>query len=371
MSKQPKIALVCDWLTNMGGAEHLLLTLHKAFPDAPIYTSVFEPEGCPLFQELDIRTTYLQRLPRFLRRRHQLFPVPRAYAFRSLDLSEYDVVISSASAEAKSIRVRPGAVHICYCHTPTRYYWSHYDEYARSPGFGLLNPLVRLLLPRFVDWMRKLDLQAAKGVSYFIANSHEVQARIKQYYRRDATVIFPPVNTELFKPAQPVKKEEYYLLVGRQIAYKRFDLAIEACNQLKRRLIIIGNGSEHQKLVKLAGPTIEFLTNVSDIEKVTYLQRARAFIFPALEDFGIAPVEAMAAGTPVIAYNRGGSLDSVKPGVSGMFFDRQTPESLMAAIEIFEKTTFPSEAIIAYADAFDESVFITRIQAFVSKQLNT
>lgn len=357
----PKIAIVCDWLTNMGGAERVVLALHEAFPDAPIYTSVFDPAGCPAFAKLDVRTTWLQRLPAGLRNRHQLWPVLRSFAFKRLDLSQYDIVISSASAEAKAVRVRAGAKHICYCHTPTRYYWSHYQQYQRDPGFGRLNPLVRRLLPLFVGWMRRRDLAAVRGVDLFIANSREVQARIKQYYQRDSVIVFPPVDVAHFRPAQPVKKQPYYLMLGRQIPYKRFDLAIAACNQLGRRLVIIGNGSEHAKLRALAGPTIEFLTDVDDTAKVGYLQQAQAFLFPGREDFGISPVEALAAGTPVIAYAAGGALDYVIEGKNGILFGQQTAADLAAAVERFEQSDPP--LVGSGYDRFDQAKFITAIQA--------
>ncbi|HXH26333.1 MAG TPA: glycosyltransferase [Candidatus Acidoferrum sp.] len=367
MSKSLKVAIVADWLTNVGGAEHLVYSLHNAFPEAPIFTSVFDAQRCHLFKGLDVRTSSLQRLPSFLRWRHQLFPLLRAAAFRKLDLSAYDVVISSASAEAKAVQVRPDAVHICYCHTPTRYYWSHYEEYKKHPGFGILNPLARLALPLFVRKMRRLDLQAVAGVDYFIANSHEVQERIEKYYHRESTVIFPPVGTKRLKPAASTKKEDFYLIVGRQIPYKRVDLAIAACNKLGRRLTVIGKGSEHGKLVKLAGPSVEFLTGITDVQKIAYFQKAKAFIFPSLEDFGIVPVEAMAAGTPVIAYQLGGAADTVKPGVSGLFFQEQTVEAVAEAIQQFEAQTFDRQAIIAHAQQFDESVFIEKMQQFVNE----
>jgi len=361
----PNIAIVCDWLTNMGGAEHLVYSLHKAFPDAPIYTSMFSPQKCPLFTGLDVRTTYLQRLPRKLRERHQLFSLLRTNAFRSLDLSEYDIVISSASAEAKSIRVRDGAKHICYCHTPTRYYWSHYEEYKKEPGFGALNPLAKLVLPLFVHIMRRRDLQAVEGVDQFIANSHEVQQRIKTYYHRDSTIIYPPVETARFIPRMPVQKEDFYVIAGRQIPYKRIDLAIRACNALDRRLIVIGNGSEHEALAKIAGPKTELLTNIPDSQIADYFQRARGFIFPSLEDFGIVPLEAMSAGTPVIAYKKGGALDTVIDGKTGIFFEEQTAESLADAVKRFETMQFDTSAIITHARTFDEAAFIQNIREFI------
>lgn len=363
---QPKIALVADWLTNMGGAERLLYSLHKAFPEAPIYTSVFDPDACPLFADLDVRTTYLQKLPTRLRNKHQLYPFLRVKAFRSLDLSPYDIIISSASAEAKSVLKRPGATHICYCHTPTRYYWSHYQEYKQHPGLGVFNPLAQLALPLLVRAMRRLDLQAAAGVDHFIANSHEVQQRIKAYYNRESTIIFPPVNTAHFQPTKSVNKEDYYLVIGRQIPYKRIDLAIGACNQLGRRLLVIGDGSQHEMLIKQAGPTVEFLTGITDEQKVSYLQKAKALLFPSYEDFGIVPLEAMAAGTPVIAYGRGGATDTVVPQVSGLLFAEQTIASLAVAMQTFESEQFIATNVMAHAKQFDELAFIQHMQAFVA-----
>lgn len=364
---KPKIAIVADWLTNMGGAERVVLSLHKAFPDAPIYTSVFSLENMPAFKGLDIRTTYLQKLPAKLRARHQLFPLQRVRAFRKLNLSEYDIIISSASAEAKAVRKRPGAIHICYCHTPTRYYWSHYHEYKSSPGFGILNPAIRVALPILVGVMRRLDLRAVKGVDHFIANSTEVQKRIKQYYHRDSTIIFPPIDVERLRPKTKVKKEDFYLIVGRQVPYKRIDLAIEACNQLGKKLIVIGNGPMHDKLVKMAGPTIEFKTNVNDQQIVDYFQKAKGFIFPSEEDFGITPVEAMSASTPVIAYRKGGSKDYLIDGKTGLSFTEQTSESLVKTLKKFETLKFDSQLLQKNAERFSEKNFLKSIKDFVIK----
>lgn len=366
MTKQPKVAIVHDWLTNMGGAEKTVLALAKAFPGAPIYTSVYTPKTMPAFANLDIRTTYLQKLPESLRARHQFFPVARAEAFRKLNLNKFDIIISSASAEAKAVRKRPDATHICYCHTPTRYYWSHYGDYLAKPGFGALNPAIRLALPAFVNTMRRIDLRAVKGVDHFIANSHETQERIKKYYHREANIIFPPVDTARLTPQKPVEKDNYYLIVGRQIPYKRFDLAIEACNRLGKHLIVIGNGSEHEKLRSIAGPTIEFKTNVDDQAIVSYFQKAKAFIFPAEEDFGIVPVEAMSAGTPAIAYKKGGALDYVVGDKTGVFFEEQTVPSLCRAIEECEAASFESHTIITHAAAFSEDRFVREMQSFVN-----
>ena len=365
MAAVPKVAIVADWLTNMGGAERTVLAMHHAFPDAPIFTSVFEADRMPLFKTADIRTTYLQKLPAKLRSRHQLFPVFRAHAFRHIDLSEYDIVISSASAEAKAIRVKPGTTHICYCHTPIRYYWSHYEEYKKDPGFGILDPIIKLIIPPFVWWMRKADLKTIKGVDYFLANSKEVQARIKKYYHREADVLHPPVDVERFRPRKPVTKEDYYVMAGRQIPYKRMDLAIQACNKLGKRLIVIGQGSEHEKLVALGGPTVEFKTGINDQQIVEYFQKARGFIWPQVEDFGITAVEAMAAGTPVIAYGAGGAFDYMIEGITGVFFAKQTVSSLIDGITRFEQQSFESKKLITHAAQFSEKNFIKNIQDYV------
>jgi glycosyltransferase involved in cell wall biosynthesis len=366
MAAQPKVAIVCDWLTNMGGAERVVLALLKAYPDAPIYTSVFEAEACPTFKGLDVRTTWLQKFPKFLRRKHQLFPVLRALAFRKLNLSGYNIIISSASAEAKSVVKRPGAVHICYCHTPTRYYWSHYEEYKKQPGFGLLNPLIRLLIPPFVAWMRRADLQAVAGVDHFIANSSAVADRIKIYYERDSQVIYAPVNMERFRGLAINEQRYGFLIVGRQVAYKRFDIAVEVCNALKLPLTLIGDGPEHKKLRAVAGPTIKFITGATDQDVAQAMTKAKAFLSPQEEDFGITQIEAMAAGCPVIAYAKGGSLDAVVEGKTGLFFNDQTPESLQEALKRFELTRFTPKILQMHAEEFSEERFVGQIQEFVS-----
>ncbi len=365
--KKPRVAIVCDWLTNMGGAEKVVLAMAKAFPDAPIYTSVFTPDDMPAFAQLDVRTTWLQKLPGFLRKRHQLFPVLRAQAFRKLDLSQYDIIISSASAEAKAVRKRPSAVHICYCHTPTRYYWSHYDEYRREPGFGPLNPLVRLIIPPFVAWMRRLDLRAVAGVDYFIANSTTVAKRIQTYYHRDSFVLNPPVELQRFRNLAIDTVRSDFVVLGRQVPYKRVDLAVQACNKLALPLTVYGNGSEHDRLVAMAGPTIQFVTSADDPHIAKALTTAKAFIMPQEDDFGIVQIEAMAAGTPVIAYGTGGSRDAVVDGKTGIFFDEQTAESLTEALQEFTTLEFNRPTIQKHAEKFSEERFVKTLRDFVAK----
>lgn len=368
MSK-PKIAIIADWLTNMSGAEQVVIAMHEAFPDAPIYTSVFTPENLPEFKGLNIKTTWIQRLPKFLRRLHKWFPVIRVWAFRSLDLSEYDIILASTIAESKHVRkTRPNQVLISYCHTPVRYYYSHYNEYRRDPGFGKLNWLIRVLIPIFMPHQKKLDYKAAQNIDVFIANSTEVQHRIKKYYNRPSTIIHPPVDINRFEPNR--QRSNYYVTLSRQVPYKRIDLAIAAANKINLPLRVYGNGSEHQRLVNMAGPSIQFFTNrlgdASDIAVAKALSNARGFIFPAEEDFGIVQVEALAAGAPVIAYGKGGALDIVQDGESGVLFYQQTVDSVVSAIKRAEKIDFLPGTLRRKAKRFDRSLFITKIRKIVS-----
>ena len=363
--KTPKIAIVHDWLTTAGGAEVVVAELHKLFPKAPIYTSVYNPEAVPAFKDADIRTTYLQeKLPSRLRYRHTLWPTLRAKAFRQLDLSEFDIIISSSSAEAKAITKRPGQIHIAYIHTPIRYYWSHYREFKKEFEFGVFNPIIRPFIPTLVKRMRKLDLESIKDIDVLIANSEVTQARIKQYYGRSSTVVHPPVDVDRFTPA-PKGERSGYVLWGRHVPYKRFDLAVEACNQLGVPLTIIGSGSDTARLQKLAGPTVKFVGRVSDAELVRLAQSAEGFLFPNEEDFGISAVEALAAGTPVIAYAKGGALDIVQDGETGVLFNEQTVESLVAAIKRFETLEFLPATLHRKSKRFDKGLFDTKILKIV------
>lgn len=372
MAGAPKVAIVADWLTNMGGAEEVVLALAEAFPGAPIYTSTYVPENMPRFKHLDVRTTYLQNLPGPFKKLHKFLPTLRVKAFQKLDLSEYDIIISSSSAEAKQVRkTREGQVHICYCHTPIRYYWSHYSEYKKDPGFGKLNWLIRLGMPFFIPGQRKLDFKAAQDVDLFIANSTECQKRIATYYKRKSTVVHPPVNTTRFTPSR--ERGDYYVTVGRQIPYKHHDLAVAACTKLGVPLMVFGNGSEHKKLVDIAGPTIEFRTdrhgNASDSELEKALNSARGFIFPAEEDFGIVSVEALAAGAPVIGYARGGTTDIVTNGETGILFRQQTTDAVAHAIAKASNIQFFPSKLARTAKRFDKSLFITKIRKVAQDNL--
>lgn len=367
--RKPKVAIVADWLTNMGGAEEVVLALAEAFPGAPIYTSTYIADKMPRFKKYDVRTTRLQRLPKPLKKLHKLMPTLRVKAFQKLDLSDYDIIISSSSAEAKQIRkTRDDQIHICYCHTPTRYYWSHYDDYKKDPGFGKFNWLVRLIMPLIIPRMRQLDYEAAQRVDYFIANSEEVQRRIKEYYKRPSTVIHPPVNTRRFSPSRD--RGSHYVTIGRQVAYKRYDLAVRACTELGVPLEVFGNGPEHDRLKRLAGPTIRFRTDrfgdASDDELNRALATARGFIYCAEEDFGIVQAEALAAGTPVIALGRAGTLDIVTSQELGELFEEQTVDHVVEAIQRSQSRKYLPSKLARTAKRFDKGLFISKMQKVVS-----
>jgi glycosyltransferase involved in cell wall biosynthesis len=347
-----KIAIVHDWFVG-GGAEKVVQAIHELYPEAPIYTSYISDEWREKLKSADIRTGFLQRYPKL----RKFLPLARQWWFSHLDLSEFDIIISSSGAEAKGVRkTRKEQIHINYCHAPTHYYWSRYNSYLKDPGFGKLNWLARLGLKILLGPARKWDYKAAQGPDVMIANSTHIQNEVKKYYGRESIVIHPPVDIDRFL-VKSIQDRDGYVITGRQVPYKRIDLAIRACNELEKNLIVIGNGPEHKKLQSIAGKTIKFLTNVSDDELPGYLQNSSAFIFPGVDDFGIAPVEAMAAGCPVIAFKAGGALDTVKENVSGVFFNNQSVESLKDAMLDFERRRFSQDRIIAQAQLFSKDKF--------------
>ena len=348
-----KVAIVCDWLTGIGGAERVILELHKLFPEAPIYTSQYNPKNIDWFKTADVRTGWLQKLPAGLKK---FLPVFRAWYFSRLDLSQYDLVISAGGAESKAVKTGPKTVHINYCFAPTHYYWSRYDYYMKHPGFGKFNWLARLSLRLLVGPLRHWDYKVAQKADHFIAISTHIQAEIHKYYGRDSVLIHPPVDTERFTVGKAANRHGF-VITGRQAPYKRVDLAVAACTTLNLPLTVIGNGPEQPKLRKLAGPSIEFLTNASDQTVTERLATAEAFIFPGLDDFGIAPVEAMASGTPVIAYKAGGALDYVRPGITGEFFTEQSAESLIQALSSFDNSNYSAKSIAQIAETFNVASF--------------
>jgi glycosyltransferase involved in cell wall biosynthesis len=355
------VAISHDWLNQFGGAERVLMEIHRLFPAAPVYTTVHDPARLPgEMRELTVRPSFLQRIPG-ARRRHQLFLPLMPMAFEQFDLGEHEVVISSSSACAKGVIAGPHTVHVCYCHTPCRYIWDQYHEYTRNlPLRGLAAPVGH--------WLRLWDQLSSDRVDHFIANSAWVAARIRAYYRRDAEVVYPPVEVSRFRPRLG-EPDDFYLVVSRLVPYKRIDLAVQAATQLNRRLVVVGEGPQSARLRALAGPTVEFRGRLDDEEVSGLYARCRALLFPSLEDFGITPVEAQAAGRPVIAYGRGGALETVQDGATGIFFDSQTVVSLAEAMLRFERMNFDPAACRRNAERFDASIFRSRMLAAVDRQV--
>lgn len=354
-----RVALVHDWLNQMGGAERMLLAMTRMFPNAPIYTSIYNPDEVdPAFRSLDVRTSFMQRLP-FITRRHQPYVAFYPLAFEQFDLSEYDLVISDSSAFAKGVITRPDALHISYCHTPMRFAWN-FESYVASERIG--GPS-RVALAPVMNWLRMWDITSSARVDYFIASSPAVATRIAKYYRRESVYIPPPVDTSRFAVSR--QRGDYFLIISRLIPYKRIDLAVEAFTRLGFPLRIIGGGRDEPRLRAMAGANVTFLGPLDDQQARKQLAGCRAFIFPGEEDFGIAPVEAQAAGKPVIAYGAGGALATILPGKTGIFFEQQTPQSLAGAVKSFRDEWFDPDVIGRHAEEFDTSQFASRLMAFV------
>ena len=368
----PRVAIVCDWLIELGGAERVIKAVHEMYPDAPIYTSQFRSKQAVWFAEMDVRTGWLNYFPARLKR---FIPFLRLLYFSRLKLAGYDVVISITGAEAKAVRTDKKTLHISYMHAPTQYYWTLYDQYIENPGFGVLNPVARLGLRLLVKPLRKADYKAAQGPDVIIANSSYIQNEIKQYYDRESTVIWPNVDVagiqKLTTKKQPPR--EGFITYGRQVSWKRIDLAIDACVRMREKLLVIGSGPEHDELVRRAGGSkyITFLPKYRGIaEIVPHIQASKAYIFPSIEPFGIAPVESLAAGTPIIALQKGGALDFVDD-TNGVFFAEQTVESVCEAIADFNTREFDAAAVRRSAQQFSETSFRKQLAAVVDAQYAT
>lgn len=361
-----KVALAHDYLNQMGGAERVVLVLHEMFPNAPLFTSIYDPQRVDkAFQSIDIRTSFMQKFP-LVKKHHQPFLPFYPFAMEQLDLRGYDLVLSSSSAFAKGIITRPETMHICYCHTPMRWCWN-YDEYVEREHLGKIS---RGILPFFISGLRIWDQTSSMRVDHFIANSPIVADRIQKYYRRDAVVIPPPVEVSRFTFDPTTRPEDYFLIVSRLMPYKRIDLAIEACNQLQLPLAIIGSGRDENRLKRLAGPSIRFMGRLSDKEVLHYYAHCRALILPGEEDFGITPLEAQASGRPVIAYAAGGALASVIDNVTGTFFYKQTVESLVEVLSSFNEQSYDPQTIYNHALEFDQPRFKRRIQQFIEAKMS-
>jgi glycosyltransferase involved in cell wall biosynthesis len=356
-----KLALVHDWLNQIGGAEDVLDTLMKLYPNRPLYTSIYAPELMPPhYKTWDIRTLWIDRMPG-IHNHHQPYLPLYPLAWGGLDLSDYDVVLSNKSGFCIGLQHGEKTLHICYCLAPTRYVWQ-IDSYIAREGIG--KPLQMALRP-IIAAMRGWDYRAAQRVNHFIAISTEIQERIKTYYGRDSVVIYPPVDTTRFQPSTTV--EDYYLIVSRLIPYKRIDLAVQAATRLNLPLKIGGKGRDLERLKAMAGPTVEFLGYVPDEQLPDLMAKCKAFLFPGLEDFGITPVQAQAAGRPVIAFGGGGALDTVIPGKTGELFYEMTVDSLAAVMQNFDANAYDSAAIRIHAKQFDTSLFNQQISAFVEQ----
>jgi glycosyltransferase involved in cell wall biosynthesis len=355
-----KIALVHDYFIQMGGAERVAEAMHDSFPSSPMYTTVALPQRLPQnLRTADIRTSLLQKLPAMERRfRHYFMLYP--FAVENFDLSEYDLIFSSSSGYAKGVHRRRNAIHVCYCHTPMRWVW-RYEDYVARERFG---GLVRGMLPLIMWGLKKWDLRASRQPTYYIANSRIVAERIKKIYGREAFVIPPPIDVDRFQPSKEI--DDYYLVLSRLMPYKRIDLAIEACNRLDRRLLIVGDGPDRERLEKMAGPRTEFLGRLPDRLVNYYTSRCRALLFPGEEDFGMSPLEANAAGRPVIAFRAGGATETVDEGVTGIFFDQPNSQALAAAIDQFESLSWDQAALRRHAEKFDRNVFAFKVLQFLS-----
>lgn len=359
-----RVALVHDYLNQYGGAERVLEALHGLFPHAPVFTSLYDAEAMPAaYRAWDIRTSFMQGLPGWRRHFRRYLPLYPS-AFEAFDLSAYDLIISSSSAFAKGIIPPPGALHLCYCHTPMRFAWRTGD-YVEREGIGGVQ---RAALPLLLTYVRLWDVATTPRVDAFVANSGAVAARIRRCYGRESTVIPPPVE---LPPYSRRPAGDYYLAGGRLIPYKRLHLAIEAFNRLRLPLVVYGEGRERRALETIAGPTIRFTGWLSDDERRELLAGCRAFIFPGEEDFGIAPLEAMAAGRPVIAFAAGGALETVVEGSTGRFFRQPGAAALAAAVAASRCDTYDAAAIRRHAEGFGTDVFLSRIRAFIDQQCNS
>ena len=358
-----KVAIVHDWLNQMGGAEGVLEALTEMFPGAPVFTTIYWRRGMPAhYRAWDIRPTWLDHAP-LIYKHHQLYLPLYPLAVQSMDLLGYDLILSNKSGFCHGVHKRPGQLHIDYCLTPTRFVWD-YSSYAAREGLGWV---VRSLLRPLIGWLQGWDRRAAEGVDHFVAISREVRARIARFYQRDSTIIHPPVDTNRYRPSTD-QPGNYFLVVSRLIPYKRIDLAVQACSTLGVPLVVVGEGRDRPALEAMAGPTVQFMGRVPGDVLGKLLAHSRAFIFPGHEDFGIAPVEAQAAGRPVIAYAAGGALDTVVDGETGLFFHEQTPEALVNAMRRLDSLDFDPAAIRRQAERFSVSRFKQELHTFIEEK---
>ncbi|MEW6455365.1 MAG: glycosyltransferase [Acidobacteriota bacterium] len=359
-----RVALIHDWLTGRRGGEKVLEALVTLFPDADIFTLFhFKGSQSKIIEDKKIHWSFLQNFPfikKFYRNYLPLYPI----AIELFNLEKYDLIISSSHCVAKGIIPHPHSLHICYCHTPMRYAWDLYHYYFPQPSMSLFK---KIFIPSIMNWLRTWDQATSLRVDYFISNSYHVAKRIKKYYGREAEVINPPVDTEFFTLYE--EKEDYYLIVSALVPYKKIDLAISAFNRINKKLKIVGNGPDYKKLKKLAGKNVEFLGSVSDSDLKFFYQRAKCFLLPGEEDFGIAPLEAQACGTPVIAFRKGGATETILENETGIFFEKLNIESLISAIDKFEKIKFNFKKIRDWTLNFSYDKFLDRIRKSIDEKI--
>ena len=366
-----KVALVYDRINKFGGAERILLSLHQLFPQAPLFTAVYNPKTAPWAKHFKVIPSFLQNFP-FAKTHHELYPWLTPLAFESFNFDQFDVVISITSADAKGIITKPTTFHLCYCLTPTRYLWSGHDDYLKNPQFGALNPLIKTLTPPILKRLKNWDKIASQRPDYYLAISKNVQQRIKNYYQKSSQVIYPPVDFKTFSrsvkdPKKHPAKKPFYLIVSRLIHYKRVDLAIKAFNHLKLPLKIVGSGASEKDLRKVSGKNIKFLGQLTDKELIYYYQTCSAVIFPQEEDLGLVPLEAQAAGKPVIAYRGGGALETIIPGKTGEFFYPQTAEALFETVKKFNSENYNPIECQKNSSQFDQKKFIKIFKKTIEK----
>lgn len=365
------IAFVYDRVNKFGGAEQVLLALHEIWKDAPLYTAVYNKKTASWAARFTVKPSFMQYIP-FAKTHHELFPWLTPFAFETFDFSQYDVVLSITSAEAKNIITKPDTLHICYCLTPTRYLWSGHDEYVSKPGLGKFGGIGLKIFQSLTPTLRQWDIIGSQRVDVYAAISQTVKQRITTYYKRKTdTVIYPPVDTDVFVPA---KKEQAnntvpFLLVSRLVPYKRIDIVIKACNALQLPLVIIGDGSDRKRLQKMAGSTITFINRkLTVVELADYYQHCRAFLFAGEEDFGIVAAEAQSCGKPVICYKYSGMAEIILPGVTGEVFEKQQSDHLINILETFSFKKYDSVSCHKRALLFDKEVFKKQIKVFVEEQ---
>ena len=364
-TKKPKIAIVHDFLTYFGGAERVLMSLHKLYPDAPIYSLLYdESKMKQYFPKAKIRSSFLNRLPKFIRKRKKYLLPLMPTAAETFDLRDFDLVISSSSSFVKGIITKPKTTHICYCHTPTRFLWDWHYNYLEE---NKIKGIKKIFILPILHYLRMWDKSASERVDYFIANSEHTAKRIKKFYGRKSEVIYPPCVTKF--PPPPLRKGEqwnssdYFLIVSRLSPYKKIDIAIEAFNKLELPLVIIGDGEDRKKLEKMAEKNIKFLGFQPEEKLAQYYQNCYAFIFPGEDDFGITPVEAMFFGKPVLAFRKGGILETIIEGITGEFFDDPIPEILADGVRRIKNNydQYNPEKIKEQAGKFSEEEFKKKI----------